>query len=193
LTWVLSRFPDDLDARLVLAECRIEQGQYAEAITLLQQLLKDDPTSHAAIYLRGKAEMDLGDAVAAEPLLRRAMASRPGDPEAMYQLLLSLRAQKKDDEAATLSVELDSLKIDIANLEKFYLQLNPGQTEAAPFREAGIIALRVGRAEEGENLLHQALMRNGKDRAAHAALAEYYEKVGSRDRAELHKRLAKQP
>ena len=66
--------PDDLDARLALAELEIDAGSFETAIDVLQQLLDRDPQDPRAWFLLGKAAILQGDHRAAvEDHLVRAL------------------------------------------------------------------------------------------------------------------------
>jgi len=191
--WVLARDADDAEASLGLAQCRIESGRAADAVPLIEHALSRDPTSSLAMALQGRAAMDRGDAAAAERWLRQAVESDPGDAEALHVLILALRAQRKDDEAAQLARRLDDLQRDLRRLTDLMRMIGPQLADAGPCCEAGVIALRVGRTRQGLNLLEDALRRKGDHRPVHAALADYYRKSGRLDLAEVHQSLADKP
>ncbi|GAB2660524.1 protein kinase domain-containing protein [Arenimonas aestuarii] len=66
--------PDDLDARLQLAELEIDAGSFDVAITVLRELLARDPQDPRAWFLLGKAAILQGDhRVAVEEHLVRAL------------------------------------------------------------------------------------------------------------------------
>jgi tetratricopeptide (TPR) repeat protein len=186
--WVLARHPDDTEALLGHAECLIELARPAEATLLIDRVLEDDPDSTAARLLRGKSLLGRDDA-GAERWLRGVVENDPGDAEALYALILSLRGQKKDRDADELAARLETLRADLKQLGDLLLKMGPA-ADAATFHEAGVISLRVGRTREGINFLNEALRRPGDHRATHAALAAYYEKAGPRNLAEYHRRLA---
>jgi tetratricopeptide (TPR) repeat protein len=190
--WVLARSPDDIEAVLGFAECLLDLSRADEATPLIDRALARDPNSPRALYLHGRAVLPR-DPTGAEKALRRVVTSDPGDAEALYLLVQSLRAQGKDPEADQLGGRLEALRKDLDRLGEVLLQINAGLQDAAPCHEAGVIALRVGRTKEGVNFLHDALRRKGDHRPTHAALAEYYQKEGPPDLAAHHKRLAGLP
>ena len=191
--WVLQRTPDDTEARLGLAECRIEQGQAEASLPLVDAVLTADPALPAALYLRGKAAFVLGKPGEAEKWLRKMVAAAPGEPEALHLLIQTLRAQHKDREADQLGTRLEELRRDVLRLSELIRKIGPNLEDAATCHEAGITALRLGRTQEGLNLLNEALRRKGDHRATHAALAEYYHAIGPASLADYHERLAKRP
>ncbi|KFL36706.1 serine/threonine-protein kinase [Arenimonas donghaensis] len=72
--------PDDLDARLALAELEIDAGGFDSAIEVLQQLLDRDPQDPRAWFLLGKAAILQGDHRAAveEHLVRALVLYKRG-------------------------------------------------------------------------------------------------------------------
>ncbi len=190
--WIVARFPDDAEALFGLGQCRIEQGRAADAIPLIDRALSRDPNSSAGAALRGRAALETGDAPGAEKWLRGTVRAEPGDAEALHLLVLALRAQRKDAEADDLTGRLDALRTDLRKLTELLRAIDQ-LADAAPCHEAGVIALRVGRTQQGLNLLHDALRRPGDHRATHAALAAHYKQAGQPDRAQHHQSLADKP
>ena len=191
--WVLARDPDDAEALLGLAQCRIEGGRVQDAVPLIERVLTREPTSNLAMSLRGRAAMEGGDPAGAERWLRQAFRAEPGDAEALHLLVLSLRAQKKDEEAGQFAGRLEALQKDLRRLTELTRMIGPQLAEAGPCYEAGVIALRIGRTQQGLNLLQDALRRKGDHRPTHAALAAHYRQLGRLDLAEVHQSLAEKP
>jgi tetratricopeptide (TPR) repeat protein len=191
--WVLERDPADAEGLLGLAQCRIEGGRLQEAVPLIERVLSRDPTSSLAMSLLGRAAMEGGDPAGAERWLRRVVEAEPGDAEALHLLILSLRAQRKDAEVGHLAPRLESLQQDLRRLTELTRLIGPQLADAGPCREAGIIALRIGRTQQGLNLLQDALRRKGDQRPTHAALAAHYRQTGRLDLAEVHQSLAEKP
>ena len=191
--WVLAQDPDNAEALLGLAECHIERGQVADAFPLIDRVLSRDPSSNPAGTLRGRAKLETGDPAGAEPWLRTAVRAEPSDAEALHLLVVCLRAQRKDDEAVPLAHKLETLRKDLRRLVELERLIGPQLTEAGPLHEAGVIALRIGRTQQGLNLLQDALRRKGDHRPTHATLAAYYREAGRLDLAEIHQTLADKP
>ena len=191
--WALARDPDDAEALLGLAQCQIEAGRAADAIPLIDQVLGREPASGVALALRGRAALAAGDLAGAETWLRQAVRAEPADSEALHHLVLALRAQRKDDEARELAGRLEALQQDLRRLTELLRLIGPQLAEVGPCHEAGVIALRLGRTQQGLNLLADALRRKGDHRPTHAALAAHYRQAGRLDLAEVHQSLAEQP
>lgn len=190
---VLARTPDDAEVLLGLAQCRIEEGRAGDAVPLLERVLSREPASNLAVSLRGRAALEGGDPAGAERWLRQAVVAEPGDAESLHLLILCLRAQRKDAEADQLAQRLETLQKDLRRLTELLRTIGPGLADAGPCHEAGVIALRIGRAQQGVNLLQDALRRKGDHRPTHAALAAHYRRSGKPELAQAHQNLAEQP
>jgi tetratricopeptide (TPR) repeat protein len=191
--WVLERDPEDAEALLGLAQCRVEAGRAGEAVPMLDRVLARDPSSALAAALRGRAAMEGGDPAGAERWLRQAVRADAGDAESLHLLVQCLRAQRRDAEAEPLAARLESLQKDLRRLAELVRTITPQLADAAPCHEAGVIALRVGRAKQGAGLLQEALRRKGDHRPTHAALADYYRRAGDAALAQFHLSLADSP
>ncbi len=189
---VLARWPDDEEALLGLAGCRIEQGRSGDALPHLERVLKADPAPARALVLRGKAALELRDPAQAEGWLTRAVRQAPDDAEALHLLLLSLRGQGKYTEADGLAPRLEALRADIARLSELTRFIAADPDDAHQRHEAGVVALRLGRYDEGVRWLLSALRARGDHRPTHAALAEHFRRQGD-PRAEEYRRLAQTP
>jgi tetratricopeptide (TPR) repeat protein len=190
--YLLDRSPDDHEALLGLAACRIEQGESEEAVPLLERVLANEPTPARGLFLRGKAALELRDAAGAQHWLAQAVRQAPDDPEALHQLILTLRTQGEDAEADQLAPRLEALRQDLARLNELTRTIARNPDDARPRYEAGVVALRLGRTDEGVRWLESALRARGDHRPAHAALAEHFRRLGD-SRAEFHRRLSETP
>ena len=191
--WVLARDPDDAEALLGLAQSWIDTGRAGDAVPLIERVLSREPTSNLAIALRGRAAMESSDPVGAERWLRQAVQADPADAESLHLLVLSLRAQRKDDEARQRARRLYALQQDLRRLAELTRLIGPQLVDPGPCYEAGVISLRIGRTQQGLNLLQEALRRKGDHRPTHAALAEHYRQLSRLDLAEVHQSLADKP
>jgi tetratricopeptide (TPR) repeat protein len=189
---VLQRFPDDVDALTGLASCRIDQGQSARAMPLLEQLLAKDPRAAATLVLLGKAALDQGDARRAAQWLEKAVQYAPENIEASHQFILALRAQGEHAKADLIAPRLEALNRDITRFDWLTQAIARNPADAALRQEAGTIALRLGRNDDGVRWLQSALRCPGDHRPSHAALAEYFAQQND-PRAEVHRRLAQAP
>jgi Tfp pilus assembly protein PilF len=140
--------------------------------------------------LRGRAALEQGAFAEAEPWLRRAAAADPSAPEALHSLVHCLRAQDKKTEADQLAARVEQLLVDLKRLDELIRAIGRQPNDARPRHDAGVIALRIGRPQEGLGWLQDALRAQGDHRPSHAVLADYYQQKGESARSEFHRRLA---
>lgn len=191
--WVLARTPDDPAALLGRAQSLIELGRAAEAVAPIERVLARTPGAPEPLALRGRAALELGDPVAAEGHLRAAAHLAPADGEVLALLVRALRARGNDPEADALAARHAALEKDLRRLTELMRQIGPKTTDAAPCHEAGVLALKLGRTQQGLNYLADALRRRGDHRPTHAALAAHFRSVGKFDLAEFHKNRTEGP
>lgn len=189
---LLTTRPDDRAVRLTLARCRADLGQTEEARTILDQW-REEELDAAGLCLRGRLLLAEGDAAAAGPWLRRAVERAPHDREAIYNLQLCLTQQGEPEEAARMKARLDALAADQKRMATLMSQLLERPRDPALRYEIGTIFLRNGFPEDGVRWLYTTLEVAPQHAEAHAALADHYEKLGDRDRAAPHRRLALPP
>ena len=190
--YLLERSGEDEEALVGLAACRFEQGRPADATLMLERALARNPAQARALFLRGKIALQEEGAAGAERWLVQAVRQAPDDPEALHLLILALRAQTKQSEADRLAPRLESLRQDIARRNDLLLLVARNPEDSRPRHEAGVLALRIGRTEEGVRWLQGALRAKGDHRPTHAALAEHFRRQND-PRAEVHDRLAQTP
>jgi tetratricopeptide (TPR) repeat protein len=95
------RDPSHAQAALLLATVLRNLGELAEARAVLDNFLTTDPDHAAALLERGKLALDLSEAAAAEPDLRRATALLPEEPYAHLALSRCLQLTGHETEANT--------------------------------------------------------------------------------------------
>ena len=78
---VLSRLPNDLEARLALAECDIAEGRAKSALAEYARTLRLAPESRTALLSMAILSESMGDSVTASKYYELALRSHPADPE----------------------------------------------------------------------------------------------------------------
>jgi tetratricopeptide (TPR) repeat protein len=190
LEQVRQRRPDDSAVLLGLSRCRTELLQLDEAGQLLDRLLALKPRAAAALTQRGKWEMKRGRLDKAEDWLRQSLALAPAERETNYQLALCLRQRGKAAEADACLARLKQIERDQDRLAELYGEMVKKPRDLALRREAGVILLNNGQADEGIRVLQSVLDEDAGNGPAHAALADYYQRTGNRALAERHRRRA---
>lgn len=191
--WVLARSPDDREALLGLARCDIETGRAADAVSRSERALALEPESVPARVVRGLAALELRDFATAETHLRAATRAAPSDGDALALLVRAIREQGREAEAAQLAATLAALEKDLRRLTDLTRQIGTSTRDAGPCHEAGVLALKLGREQQGLNYLADALRRPGNHRVTHAVLSEYFRSRGRFELAEFHKNQAQGP
>jgi Flp pilus assembly protein TadD len=103
---------------------------------------------------------------------------------------LCLRRRGREKEADECLARLKRIEEDRQRLAELFRAMAERPRDLSLRREAGALLLSNGQAREGLRLLQTVLEEDAADRATHAALADYYGRVGNRGRAERHRRLA---
>jgi len=103
---VLKAQPSDLDAQIYKAEIQIRGGKASDAVTTLQDVLKNDPGNGVAHYQLGLALDQMGNLTRAEAEWRDAVRLRPDIVEA-HRALASAAIQRGD--VSVLSQEADQI------------------------------------------------------------------------------------
>ena len=135
---------------------RLQQGQRAEGIQLLELLLSRHPDDVDVLYNLGAALSDAGKLEAAERHLRRATDLAPRFANGFIALGVALSRQQKNAEA------LEALESAV--------ELEPDNPWAR--RNCGVNLLKLGRHEQAAEQLQQAVMLQPDDQPAWVALGD---------------------
>jgi tetratricopeptide (TPR) repeat protein len=185
------RQPDNLQTAVRLAACLAFQGQQQEAVNLLDDVLARQPDFAPALAERGKIALTQEEYAAAENWLRQAVERNPSDQPVRYSLVQCLRRLGKETEAQQQEQQLHQLEADLKRIGKIARQDMPQAPHNAALQcELGVILLRNGFVEQGLRWLNRAVQQDGPCPAAHQALADYYQRIGNAEQAELHRRSA---
>jgi tetratricopeptide (TPR) repeat protein len=191
LRYLHRRLPDNPLVQVLLARCRAQLGQAAQAEKLLDDLLARFPDDVMALAERGSLALQRGQNAAAEAWLSRAVEQAPGNYQAYYSWYLALTRLGRTDEAGKVQKHLEEMKRDLARIQEIVTrQMQEKPHDPALHYEAGQIALRAGAMDEGVRWLESALKEDPGYEPAHKALADFFERVGSPGRAAQHRRAA---
>ena len=126
----------------------------------------------------------------AEKWLRRAVVSLPNDYQTQWFLYESLRQQGKPDAVAQLKVaeQVRERSERLGELQSRKLAEQP--LDPALHYEMAMLLMRAGQTEPAVSWLQSALAMDPKYRPAHAALADHYGRIGRKDLADEHRKLA---
>ena len=150
--------------RTELAAAYFQQGQTLVALDEIKQALLADPAYADAHNLRGLVFLRLNDWPLAGESFQRALALRPGDPDALHNLGWLLCQQSRFDESDKLFAQ--------AVAHPRYAQ--PGKTRVAQ----GLCQLRAGQPGLAEASWLQALALDADNPVAAYQLAQLHFKRG---------------
>jgi tetratricopeptide (TPR) repeat protein len=184
------RQPDNQAVAVGLARCRLLMADESAAQRLLDTLLEKHPRCAAAWSARGNLQMRLGRLDQAQASLRKALALAPSDREANYHLSQCMALMGKQEQAQECRARLKRIEEDSVRLSLIFEQLITKPKSADLRCAAGAILLRLDQEKEGLRLLDLVLKADPKHRPAHQELAAYYERIGKKDLAAKHRKLA---
>jgi tetratricopeptide (TPR) repeat protein len=192
---LLARQPKHVKARVLLAEALLVQGEDPEARALLAGVLRDHPRFLPALLLEARLPRKGRDQAEAARWYRLAPAVDATEPEVLFRMARYLLRKGQRAEADVYLKRWREVEAARDRLEVLKQQMAGRLTVKDPADpalryEAGLIALRLGRAEEGMLWWTRALIEDPNHGATHRALADYYEKAGQSDLASWHRRQA---
>lgn len=181
----------DAEVLLGMARCRHNLAEVNEARRLLDELLEQHPDRWDVLLERGRLALHKGQPAEAEGWLRRATELAPGcETGALLSLGQCLASQHKDEEARRCLARLSRQEADRLAVELLTLQSNRDQHNVALRYEAAAKMMRLGRERDSVSALYYILDLQPRHRPSHAALADYFERVGQSDRAARHRSAA---
>ena len=157
----LAERPDDVRARIVVAQSLLRLGQREEALRELESL-SDETGDAELLYAKGRLRFSLGQNERALALLVRAAEARPHHPEILATLLVV--------EQSMARLEESRVRILAAVTEK------PDDAELVRLR--GSLALATGDAALAEKSLQRATELDPKNMLAYRQLAAFYQASG---------------
>jgi tetratricopeptide (TPR) repeat protein len=164
---LVSTNADSPELNVMLAQAHANQGDFEQAVDLLQRALVLDPQVAEAHGTLGEIFMRTGELEEAERELRSELRMHPGDTRTMYTLATVLDMAQKPSEAMTL---LESLLVLEPKLGKGRYLL-------------GKVLLGEGFLDEALEQLQAAVELIPDDANVHYQLGQVFQRLGRRDEA----------
>ncbi len=178
--------PNNLTLWCLVASACKGQGHTAEAIEVLDRVLRQKPDFGAALQLRAELYLEAGQPESAIPLLQTvASGSGPEATSALSPLSRALARAGRADEARRTAAELQwRLAFDLWSTDA-HRDGNPGL-------QARVVEamLAAGKRDEAVRFLTDILERKPRATGTRQLLADCYEKLGQPERAAEERRKA---
>lgn len=184
--------PDNPEIAVRLARCYIVLNRRKEALQLLDRMLAKYPDDGFCLRVRGQYALtespEIEAAADAETWMRKAAAVLPEDYQTQYLLFETLRRQGKETEAKSQYVKVEKVKDRVERLSELRSRrLTEQPLDPALHYEMGMLLIGTAHAEVGERWLLTALSLDPDHKPSHAALADYYKRIGKKQLAEEHR------
>jgi tetratricopeptide (TPR) repeat protein len=174
--------PGDPEALVGLAKCQYSLGDVEGARKTLDGLLSHDPNYVPALLAQGQF-VQSEDPQKALPWLRKAVAVEPNDPNILYNFVLTLRAAKKEDEAALFDKRFKVIQAKLTQLNNLKMELLKDANNIELRYQVGILNLEMGKEEEAAHWFQTVLWIDPDHRPTLRALADYWRKHNDSRRA----------
>jgi tetratricopeptide (TPR) repeat protein len=184
--------PDDPAGLLGLATCRLELNQQGAVEAALDRLMARNPDHLAALLVRARLEMARDAPDKAVTWLKKAEALAPQEADILNALVLAFRQLGRQAEAEGYQKRLAEVHKKADQLKAVRKQIIRRPKEVGPRYEAGMLCLRLGRAQDALDWLLSAVNLDPNHRPTHQALADCYDKLGQPQRAAYHRSRAGQ-
>jgi tetratricopeptide (TPR) repeat protein len=189
LQFLARNHPENPEVLVALARCYVLQGNEEEAEKLVETVLADNADADGALVLRAMLACQKGKPEVGEVWLRKAIALRPSNHDALYQLYTCLQQQSgRDREAAEVLKRHEAAVADMGRLRTL-LQVPLERTphDATIISEVGELWLRLGEEKIALDWLYRALKENPQHALTHEVLARHFESKGQKDKAAEHR------
>jgi predicted Zn-dependent protease len=174
-----------------LARCRYDLNDADEARRLLDGLLADHPDHVAGLVEHSRLALHADRPADAERDLRRAVELSPFERDALLVLGRCLEEQGKGDEARDVQARRGLVEGNLKRITNLKAKVGDYPHDPDLRRQIGVLYLGLGEDDQGLGWLASALTEDPRHAPTHAALADYYERVGQQDEAARHRRLAR--
>jgi tetratricopeptide (TPR) repeat protein len=188
--WLRQREPGNASVLLGLARCRFDLHELEQTREVLDDLLAAQPDNAAALVERGRLALCQGQEALAEEKLSRAAALAPWHREALRLWQRCLDSESKSILAQKCQVQLHALEDSDRQAGQLSLRFRKSGQDVSVRFDVAMWALHNGREAEGARWLFANLLIDPQHGPTHAALADYFERLGQPRRSADHRRMA---
>jgi tetratricopeptide (TPR) repeat protein len=172
------------EALLGLAKAHLGLGELRRASACLDQLLQENPEHAEGLFERGRLTLEQGRVAQAECDLLRSVRLDPYSPQARHNLAKCLRRLGRVEEADAQERREADLIRTLLRMDEITQRELPAQPSSPDlYCELAMLALKLGRAEQGRNWLATALERDPAHQPSRQLLAEHFQDRGGLARA----------
>ncbi|MFO0810509.1 MAG: tetratricopeptide repeat protein [Gemmataceae bacterium] len=183
--------PSNPKLLLGLARAFTDAADLNAAQQRLDELLLAVPDHADGLVERGRLALRRGRFAEAESFLARAVGVAPWHRDASQLQLIALKELGRSDDVAKCESRIAALALDDGAAGRLHLRARDNPGVAAVRWQLWEWCARNGQIEEGIAWLTEVLRLDPKNAAAHAAMADHFDKAGQPHRAAQHRLLAK--
>lgn len=185
-----ARRPQDPRVWVGLLKTYVKTGKVDDARRCCDVLADKFPRDFSSQLERARFHLERGQALEAEQLLREVVEHVPFDYAGNYSLHQALQRQGKFKEAEKVRAALKRLESDITQMNELTEKLQKAPFDADLRSAIAALFMRSGEEQEGVRWLKTVLRLDPQHKAAHEALAEYYERRRQPALAQHHRQWA---
>ena len=193
LTRLEVQTPNDPEILLYLGTCLLQRGQLQESVGFLTRLLDVQPKhaggrlTLARVYLQEQRRDE------AFRLLKELAVERPFDTEVRYSYALTLLSAGEKELAADEFRFVSAAREAMDKARRMMEVVSRAEPDNVELRyEIGSLLLQYESPESGAGWLRSVLEIDPNHRQTHESLVGYYDRIGSRSLADLHRRHLQQ-
>jgi len=192
IRYLVQRQPENVDLTTALGHCLLEKGDLAGARTVLESQLQRDPDSLPTRLVMGQLELREQHPEEALRWLEPIVQARPFEYNARFQYATALQHAGRGSEAVEHLKFVGEAQAALGRARNLMDKAKDDPEDVASRLEIGQTLLKYDSPEDGAHWLRNVLQLEPDNSAAHAGLADYYERQDNSERADYHRRRAGQ-
>ncbi|MFM8581969.1 MAG: tetratricopeptide repeat protein, partial [Planctomycetaceae bacterium] len=190
IRYLVQRQPGNADLTTALAHCLLEKGDLNEARKVLEAQLKTEPDSPPTRLVMGQLEIREQRPEEALRWLEPIVKARPLEYNARFQYATALQHAGRGSEAVEHLKFVAEAQAALGRARNLMDKAKDDPEDVASRLEIGLTLLKYDSPDDGAHWLRNVLQLDPENAAAHAGLAEYYERQKNVERYEFHRQRA---